>query len=138
MEAYLASLNNTRKCYNDEIHSTCKTYKDLLVMLDGIFFILHLLNGKPTADDYNKAEFFIQQFSELWDILLWLITPKFHSLLDHALKQMQDLNGFGDMLEDDVEHLHQLAARGLWRWNCLNNYGKVALSMSHMESLQMI
>ena len=40
------------------------------------------------------------------------------------------------MLEDDVKCLHQLAARGLWRWNHKNNYGKVAFSMSHMESSQ--
>ena len=129
IEAYLASLHHPRRCSNDEIHSTCKTYQDLLVLLNGLFLMLHLPNGNPTADDYNNANFFIQQSSKLWDILSLLITPKFHSLLDHALKQMQDLNGFGDMLEDDVECLHQLTARGLWRWNHLNNYGKVAFSM---------
>ena len=38
-------------------------------------------------------------------------TPKIHSLLVHALEQMKRCQGIGDMLEDDVEHIHQMAAR---------------------------
>ena len=36
-------------------------------------------------------------------------TPKVHSVLAHAMDQMK-LEGIGDMLEDDVEHIHQITA----------------------------
>jgi hypothetical protein len=38
-------------------------------------------------------------------------TPKIHSYLKHAINQMKRFNGTGDMLEDDVEHIHQKAAK---------------------------
>ncbi len=36
-------------------------------------------------------------------------TPKIHSMLCHAFQQMKRLGGFGDLLEDDLEHLHQIS-----------------------------
>lgn len=38
-------------------------------------------------------------------------TPKMHAYLKHAIDQMSRFNGIGDMLEDDVEHIHQKAAK---------------------------
>ena len=36
-------------------------------------------------------------------------TPKIHGMLTHAFLQWQRLGGFGDLLEDDLEHLHQIS-----------------------------
>jgi hypothetical protein len=35
------------------------------------------------------------------------LIPKIHGMLGHAYTQMEQLGGFGDLLEDDLEHLHQ-------------------------------
>jgi hypothetical protein len=37
--------------------------------------------------------------------------PKFPSLLEHALQQASNIGGFGDMLEDDIEIMHQISGR---------------------------
>jgi hypothetical protein len=37
--------------------------------------------------------------------------PKLHSTLEHSLDHMRRFNGIGNMLEDDVEHIHQIAAK---------------------------
>jgi hypothetical protein len=33
-------------------------------------------------------------------------TPKIHSAIAHAIEQVKRLEGIGDVLEDDLEHLH--------------------------------
>ncbi len=38
----------------------------------------------------------------LWKVAGLSYTPKVHSVLVHALDQMKELQGIGDMLEDDV------------------------------------
>jgi len=47
----------------------------------------------------------------LWKVANLSYTPKIHSILVHELDEMKQLQGIGDMLEDDVEHIHQMAAR---------------------------
>ncbi len=50
------------------------------------------------------------------------MTPKFHVLMDHAFPQLKALEGFGDMLEDDVEKCHQDMIRFEAR------YGKLSMN----------
>jgi hypothetical protein len=38
-------------------------------------------------------------------------TPKIHGMLEHAADQVEHLGGIGDMLEDDLEHLHQVSKK---------------------------
>jgi predicted small metal-binding protein len=45
----------------------------------------------------------------LWKVASY--TPKIQRILVHALDHMKGLQGIGDMLEDDVEHINQMAAR---------------------------
>jgi hypothetical protein len=42
----------------------------------------------------------------LWSQAGPRFTPKIHGILYHALHQWKLLGGFGDMLEDHLEHLH--------------------------------
>jgi hypothetical protein len=64
-------------------------------------------HGTPEEEHYTKLEAAIRQAAKLWEMLGMSCTPKFHLLLVHALPLMRKHNGFGDMLEDDLEKSHQ-------------------------------
>jgi hypothetical protein len=50
-------------------------------------------------------------FGDLWKVASLSYTPKVHSILGHAIQQMKQLKVIGDMLEDDVECIHLIAAK---------------------------
>jgi len=52
------------------------------------------------------------------------------------MDQMKELEGIGDMLEDDVEHIHQIAAR-IESWTSqLKNKTQQAFVHSKIEAIQ--
>jgi hypothetical protein len=57
------------------------------------------------------------------------LNPKLYSLLDHALKQATATGGFGDMLEDDVEKMQQIAGRFESRASKIKSHEKQVFSM---------
>jgi hypothetical protein len=60
---------------------------------------------------YHILERALANLDYLWKVANLSYTPKIHSILVHALDQMRRLQGISDMLEVDVEHIHQMAAR---------------------------
>jgi len=52
---------------------------------------------EPRDEDYDILQKALQNLDYLWK--------------NHAMEQMRECQGIGDMLEDDVEHIHQLAAK---------------------------
>jgi transcriptional/translational regulatory protein YebC/TACO1 len=67
--------------------------------------------GEPDEEDFNVLEKALQNLDFLWKRAGLSYTPKMHSVLVHALEQIRECQGIGDMLEDDVEHIHQIAAK---------------------------
>jgi hypothetical protein len=67
--------------------------------------------NEPQQEDHYIFERVLTNLDYLWKVANLSYTPKIHSILVHALDQMKQLQGIGDMLEDDVEHIHQMAAR---------------------------
>jgi hypothetical protein len=65
--------------------------------------------NEPQQEDYNILERVLANLDYLWKVASY--TPKIQRILVHALDHMKGLQGIGDMLEDDVEHIHQMAAR---------------------------
>jgi hypothetical protein len=47
----------------------------------------------------------------LWTTSDLSFTPKIHSVIAHAVEQVKQLGGIGDILEDNLEHLHQTSAK---------------------------
>ncbi len=80
-------------------------------MLDTISSKLHKKTGETTEDDYKVLEVSITNLNFLWLQANLIFTPKLHSTLEHSLDHKKHFNGIGDMLEDDVEHIHQIAAK---------------------------
>jgi hypothetical protein len=53
----------------------------------------------------------LKEVDQLWKILELPQTPKYHALITHALRQAIDIDGFGDMLGDELEKIDQEALR---------------------------
>ena len=81
------------------------------MLLDKAFSVLRIPSGQQNENDFTKLNTSIEQTEKIWKELGLSYTPKFHALLHHALSQMRMFNGFGDMLEDEVEKSHQYGNR---------------------------
>jgi hypothetical protein len=46
----------------------------------------------------------------LWKVAGLSYIPNINSILVHAMDQMKELQGIGDMVEDDLQHTHQMVA----------------------------
>lgn len=63
-----------------------------------------------------------------------LYPPKIHGVLAHASDQVELIGGIGDLLEDDLEHLHQMSQKISYRTGRIKNAIQQALSHSKMEA----
>ena len=79
----------------------------------------------------NKS---LSNFDKLWRLVGLSFTPKVHNLLDHDSKQMHEIGGFSDMLEDDVKLMHQTLGRFEWHLSQLTSNTRKAESHAKMES----
>ena len=71
-----------------------------------VFSRLHILD--PTAQEIDSAEKAIQMLETMWRKLQLSITPKCYILFDHTIDQVKTHNGIADLVEDYVEHAHQV------------------------------
>jgi hypothetical protein len=72
---------------------------------------------------------------KLWEAATLSHTPKLHSLLMHALLQMKMFSGIRDILEDDVEKMHQIAGRSESRVARLKSATNRALAEAEIEAI---
>jgi hypothetical protein len=93
-------------------------------------------NGTLKQHHYTEAEKHLHNLFKLWDEACLSFTPKVHSLLTHALEQMKRFDGFGDTLEDDIEHMHQISASLEAQVGQMKNKEQQALIHSKMEAVQ--
>ena len=70
---------------------------------------MRIKNGLPTQEDFAILQRALKNLDYAWTQAGLSYTPKIHGILCHAFQQMQRLNGFRDLLEDDLEHLHQIS-----------------------------
>jgi len=123
------------KCSDEEIRSTCRLFMSIFSSLDIISSKLRMKQGEPKEEDYTMAETAVDNLEYLWGAAGLSKTPKFHGGIDHAVKLMRRLQGYGDMLEDDVELAHQTGSRFDARINRLKHRDKRAISLSKMEAV---
>ena len=95
-----------------------------------------LKHQKPEEHDYDISTKALYNLDYLWKVAGLSHTPKIHSVLVHALEQMRKSKGIGDMLEDDVEHIHQIAARIESRTSRMKNKAQQAFVHSKIEHIQ--
>jgi hypothetical protein len=105
----LLSVSHPDRCTDDVITSNCARFRDICVTLDTISSKMRIKNGLPTQEDFTILQHVFSNVDCAWMQNGLSYTPKIHRMLCHAFQQMQRLNGFGDLLEDDLEHLHQIS-----------------------------
>lgn len=76
-------------------------------MLDTIYLFKTLQENR--TDNGRILQCFNLNF--LWLQANLSFTPKLHSTLEHSLDHMEYFNRIEGMLEDDVEHIKQIAAK---------------------------
>ena len=110
-QSQLLAVSHPDRCSSNAIIETCNVHRDLFFTIDLISSKIWLRCNEPQQHDYDILERALDNLDYLWKVANLSYTPKIHSILVHALEQMKRLRGIGDMLEDDVEHIHQMAAK---------------------------
>ncbi len=108
---YLLTIEHPDRCSTEDIHKHCTVHSNICATLDTISSKVQMKYGEPDEEDFNVLEKALQNLDFLWKRAGLSYTPKMHSVLVHALEQIRECQGIGDMLEDDVEHIHQIAAK---------------------------
>ena len=97
---------------------------------------MRLKRGQPQPSDFQILRRALNNLDYLWTQAGLSYTPKIHGILGHAYTQMEQLGGFGDLLEDDLEHLHQTSKRITDRTSRIKSKMQQALSHSKIEAKQ--
>jgi hypothetical protein len=135
-QAQLLAVSHPDRCSSNIIIDACSVHRDLFVTLDLISSKIRLKYNEPQPEDYSILDRALDNLDYLWKIANLSYTPKIHSILAHAMEQMKRCQGIGDMLEDDVEHMHQLAARIETRTSRMTNKALEPFIHSKIEAIQ--
>jgi hypothetical protein len=135
IQGYLLHYENDEKCSAEYILHFCGLYSSIFTTLDLITAKLRIKSGNTTVEDHDTLERSLRIFKELWDSADLSYTPKVHSLLNHAAKQMRRFNGIGDLLEDDVEKMHQIAGNFESRASRLKSANNRSFTQAKMEAM---
>jgi hypothetical protein len=111
IQEQLMQTNEAERCDDEKIIFECGLHPDICLTLNAISSKLRMKHGEPQPQDYNILQQAMDNLYYLWSKANLNYTPKIHACLKHAINQMKRFNGIGDMLEDDVEHIHQKAAK---------------------------
>jgi len=136
IQQLLMQSNSAERCDNEKIMFECALHRDICLTLDTICSKLRLKHGEPTQQDYTTLQQAMVNLHYLWGKANINYTPKTHAYLKNAIDQMSRFNGIGDMLEDDVEHIHQKAAKIESRIGRMKNKEHQAIIHSRLEALQ--
>ena len=90
----------------DLLTKTLEDFYLLFEIMDVVFAKLRILD--PTPDEIESMEVAIGMLEQVWRKLQLSITPKCHIMFDHIIDQVKEHNGIADLVEDYVEHAHQL------------------------------
>jgi hypothetical protein len=96
-EANLIATTHPDRCIDDVIIQTCRVHCYICVTLDLISSKIWLKNQVPEQHNYLTLEAVLNNLDYLWKIAGLSSTPKVHSVLAHAMDQMKELEGIGDM-----------------------------------------
>ena len=135
IEDYLLTYEHSERCSDEFITHFCDFYSSIFATLDVITAKLQIKSGYANDDAYNALKRSLGNLKKLWNAANLSHTPKVHSLLHHATKQMQKFEGIGDLLEDDVEKMHQIAGNFEARSSRLNSATGRAVAQSKMEAM---
>ena len=92
---------------NKEITTVCTAYGRVYLLLDSCFSFIYRIRNRPaTETEKQTLEDRIEVLKVQWEEIGLSITPKMHLMLNHVLKQIGTINGYGSMCEDHIERNH--------------------------------
>jgi hypothetical protein len=135
IQPYLLAYEHDGWCSDEYIQHFCNLYRSIFATLDVITAKLHIKSGCAHEDDCMTLERSLKNLQQLWNAANLSLTPKLHALLSHAPKQMRKFKGIGDLLEDDVEKMHQIAGNFEARSSRLKGALGRAVAQAKMEAM---
>jgi hypothetical protein len=120
-----------------EIEELTKNFRVVLVLLDAIYSLLLTKYGMVTPE-------ILKDLAELLELLRWQwvkmglpMTPKFHALLRHALRQLRATGGgLCDLGEDGIERSHQERLKDNRRMTGLRDFARRTNSQAKMQFIR--
>jgi hypothetical protein len=134
IKTLLLSVSRADQCSDAQVKHVCRIHRDIFVTLDTISSKIRMKNGEPTQEDFEILKRSLLNLDYLWTQAGMSYTPKIHGILSHAAEQVQRLGGIGDLLEDELEHLHQMSKKISDRTNRIKNKVQQAESHSKIEA----
>jgi hypothetical protein len=132
IKSLLLSISHPNRCSNEMIIQHCNIFQDIFVTLDLICSKIRIKRGQLKENDISELKRATQSLDYLWNSAGLSFTPKIHGVLSHAVEQVECLQGIGDLLEDDLECLHQMSKKIADRTNRIKKKDKQARSHSQM------
>jgi hypothetical protein len=123
------------QCSNEYIKQVCTTYSHIFSSLDAITSLLRISSGEVTSDHIKLFKESLIALRVGWEAAHLIHTPKLHSLLMQAVPQVNFFGGIGDILEDDIEKMHQIATWTESRVSRLKTANGRALAEVKIEGL---
>ena len=120
-DVILAVPERERLAKNDEVELVISMYRDLGLVLDGVFAMARIRSGKLTDEDIELTRRFVRATLQMWRKLrLSMQAPKIHGIEDHLVDIMILWGGIGSFVEDFVEQAHQFGVKDEVRTRGLN------------------
>jgi hypothetical protein len=135
IERFLLGYEHEERCSDEYIKEVCSTYAYIFSSLDVITSMLRIKSGEAREEHYQLLDESLISLKKSWEAAFLSHTPKLHSLLSHASPQMRRFGGIGDILEDDVEKMHQIASRAEARVSRLKSANSRALAEAKIEAM---
>ena len=105
-----------------------------MIDVDNIETKIRIERGQLKENDISELKRATKSLDYLWNSAGLSFTPKIHGVLSHAVEQVECLQGIGDLLEDDLERLHQMSKKIATRTNRIKKKNGQARSHSQMEA----
>ncbi len=134
IQAMLLSVDHPQWCSDENIIDYCSIYCKIFVTLDPISSKIRIKQGHLKDEDMRILQRSIDNLKYLWSHAGLSFTPKINGMLAHAADQVEHLGGIGDILEDDLEHLHQVSKKTTDWTSKIKNITKQALSHPKIEA----
>ncbi len=114
MISLLLSISHPDRCSDETIIQHCNIFQDILVTMDLMCSKIWIKGGDVKESDVAELKRAQQSLDYLWSPAGPSFTPKIHGVLSHVVKQVEWLQGIGDLLEVDLEYLHHMSKKNRW------------------------
>ncbi len=103
----IALPDDQKKATDQELQEMLDEHQRLFGHMDGFFSVMRTKRHHLTDELLEKASMHRDHIMGLWRRLKISVTPKVHSIEDHAIYLLEKFGGYGDLGEDAGEKAHQ-------------------------------